>query len=127
MILKKIEITQNKSKTLTFPLINKKYIHDFIRGYFDGDGYIGNLSDGKGNNYIRCSISGTEQFLSTLKQIFNEMFNVKTGSIRFANRCYELTFGGNKSPQLFLDWIYKTDSTLKLERKYLKYKQFTGR
>ena len=29
-----------KSKVMVFPLVPKKYLRDFIRGYFDGDGSV---------------------------------------------------------------------------------------
>lgn len=35
-----IGFTQNKSKSLQFPKIPKKYFGDFVRGYFDGDGCV---------------------------------------------------------------------------------------
>lgn len=36
----KLGLTPNKSKRLHLPIIPKKYLGDFIRGYFDGDGNI---------------------------------------------------------------------------------------
>ena len=36
--LSALGFTQNKSKTLEFPKIPEKYLGDFVRGYFDGDG-----------------------------------------------------------------------------------------
>ncbi len=118
--IKKYGISEAKSKTLTFPEMEDKYLSHFIRGYFDGDGYIGKMSDGKGNSYIRVSISGTEEFLVSLKTHFNRLFKNKIGSIRYANRCYELTFSGT-SVKSFLDWIYTESKHLYLDRKYEKF------
>ena len=36
--LTKLGFTQNKSNTLSFPKIPKKFFGHFVRGYFDGDG-----------------------------------------------------------------------------------------
>ncbi len=33
-------LTSNKAKTMMFPDIPNKYLHDFVRGYFDGDGNV---------------------------------------------------------------------------------------
>ena len=115
----RIGIKPRKSLDLNFPKIPKEYINHFIRGYVDGDGYFGTLNDGKGNTYLRCSISGTKGFLLSLKQIFSKIYGKEIGSVRFANRCYELTYGGKKSINHFCDWIYKNSiSQNRLSRKY---------
>ena len=38
--LSRLGFTQNKSKTLKLPAIPTRYVGDFVRGYFDGDGNI---------------------------------------------------------------------------------------
>lgn len=38
--LRKLGFTERKTKNLSLPNIPKKYIGDFIRGYFDGDGNV---------------------------------------------------------------------------------------
>ena len=118
--IKKYGIGEAKSNNLFFPEMDDKYIPHFIRGYFDGDGYIGTMNDGKGNLYIRVSISGTKDFLTVLKRHFNRIFNNKLGSIRYANKCYELSFNGSCA-ELFLDWIYNESGCLYLDRKYNKF------
>jgi len=38
--LSRLGFTQNKSSTLVFPKIPKRYFGSFVRGYFDGDGCV---------------------------------------------------------------------------------------
>jgi len=114
-----IGIHPKKSLNLKFPQMPEKHKSHFVRGYFDGDGYVGKLNDGKGNIYLRCSISGTKEFLSELKQVFSKIYEKEIGSIRFAHRCYELTYGGNKSIRDFFTWVYmNSNPNTRLERKY---------
>lgn len=68
----------NKSRTVTFPQIPKKYLADFIRGCMDGDGSIGTYNCfSKSNGYhIRrnCSIStGSKDFATGLSLNLNEL------------------------------------------------------
>ena len=38
--LSRLGFTQNKSNTLVFPKLPKRYLGSFVRGYFDGDGCV---------------------------------------------------------------------------------------
>jgi hypothetical protein len=56
----------NKSLILTFPTeeqVPNKFLNDFIRGYFDGDGWLG-----KDKYKYSIEILGTEYFLSGLQK-----------------------------------------------------------
>lgn len=112
-------IKPKKSLDLIFPEIPDEYISHFVRGYVDGDGYFGKLRDGKGNTYLRCSICGTKEFLSNLKQTFSKIYGKEVGSIRFAKRIHKLTYGGRNSINAFCNWIYtNSNSQNRLNRKY---------
>jgi len=73
--------TPNKSLSLKMPEIPTKYLPDFIRGYFDGDGSISlsnykKIKNGKTYNYpkLGCYIcSGSEKFISKLNTILNDV------------------------------------------------------
>ena len=74
---KKLEsygMTQKKSLTVEFPYINNKYLHHFIRGYFDGDGSI--TINKKGQPKI--SICGSKPFLIVLRNIFRKKCRFKS-------------------------------------------------
>ena len=124
-------ITPRKSLSLrpptNLPDNIKKY---FIAGYFDGDGCFV-ICDGKKNGSItpilHCSIIGTYEMLSWIKEEFNIIYNrnIKIGCIQKLksknNQTYVLSLC-TKSAIAFGDWIY-CDSTRYLDRKYKKYKK----
>lgn len=68
--LKKLGCVESKSLVLEFPTkeqVPEKYIYDFIRGYFDGDGSI---SFFKKQNVFQISFVGTEKFIRKLSTFF---------------------------------------------------------
>ena len=105
----------NKSKVLTYPseeVVPKDLMIHFIRGYIDGDGYIGNAK-----HYPRLSILGTENMLKGIVKYLN----IRETKIRKANpkgsdEVKEIEWKG-----LYLKEILKKlycDSNIYLERKY---------
>ena len=110
--------TQNKSNTITFPVdkINKNLIRHFIRGYFDGDGSLGDY--GK-YNYTRVSIEcGSKIFLEQLKSFLLDIGI--TSGVSPDGKCWKLHIGSQDNVKNFLNYIYK-DSNIYLDRKYKKY------
>lgn len=119
--LTEIGLTQNKTEDCKYPydIINKKYQKDFIRGYFDGDGSVFKTSDGK----WRCSICGTEDFLKGIMKYFSKEFRIKSRHPdRESNNRY-YSFGKKDDVKSFLNTIYE-GSSIYLERKFNKYKEF---
>jgi hypothetical protein len=105
-------ITPNKSLTLNFPEIPAIYLSHFIRGYFDGDGYV------KYERRIVSFVGGSKKFMRRLKETIDAL-GFKTEFQHFEN-CYRLFLTGRKSIKKFSQWIYK-DKDLYLERKYLEF------
>jgi len=115
--LMKLGCTPRKSKTLEFPIIPNNLIRHFIRGYFDGDGCVR-----KGTTtYISLEILGTEQFLREITDYFNideHIHSFKHSDVK------RFCIAGNEADKI-LSHLYK-DSTIYLERKYLKYCRLTS-
>jgi len=113
--LSRLGFTQNKSNTLKFPKIPKKYLGDFIRGYFDGDGcvYFNNLkyADRKYKRWVLLTIftSGSREFLEALHTILRT-FKVKGGSLRKKVRGFDLAFSHSDSLALYR-LMYHTGKT----------------
>ena len=108
----KYNMIVNKSLTLEFPRnIPKKYLPDFIRGFFDGDGSIN-----KGQSHIELSICCSKPFGISLQQILKDnQINIslyKHGSI------FRLRSGNSKELLKFFNLIYYQNTVLKLTRKY---------
>lgn len=114
--------TAAKSLTLTFPLesqVSSQFIRHFLRGYFDGDGSFWG-SDGK----LGASILGTTDFLNGVKNIYPPLSNNSICPIHKErpDKGQRIVFGGRNKVSNFLNYLYK-DSTIYLDRKYVKYTQ----
>jgi hypothetical protein len=108
----------NKTENLKFPHnISPELISHVIRGYFDGDGHIGTLS-----NKSRIVICGTFDFCNDLKLLLNNMF-IKC-SVYAQGKIYKLGICGKHDIAKFCDFIYKDKNEFFLERKYQRYLEF---
>ncbi|PGE28041.1 endonuclease [Bacillus pseudomycoides] len=102
-------IMPSKSYDVQFPFVPKEYLHHFIRGYFDGDGYV---------NYPTYTVSfvgGSHSFMNSLIQTLQEQ-NLKPNFINKKTH-FRVILSGRKTIKLFSDWIYE-DKELFLQRKY---------
>ena len=116
--------TPKKSLTRKYPLINKKYNKDFIRGYFDGDGSV--------YSYMRkdcikptCALSiiGTLDFLTTVQKILireSGVNEVKLYNDKVTVWEYKKAF--NEALKV-LHYLYD-DSSVYLDRKFKKFMEF---
>lgn len=107
--------TERKSLTVEFPEIPKEYLHDFIRGYFDGDGCVMNLKNNRLNSAFTC---GSRKFLESLLTILREEAGIEGGS--FDDSCSSLKFGKRDTIHLG-NYIYKDNPELFLLRKKQKF------
>jgi hypothetical protein len=64
---------KNKTKILEFPKIEKKYIRDFLRGYFDGDGSIYQKKVPTRSNYTKFTSS--KLFINEIKSELESNFD----------------------------------------------------
>lgn len=119
--LRKYNLVQNKSKTLSFPrqLENNKYVNSFIRGYVDGDG--GFYRHGHG---IKIYLTGTYDFLDRVRHIIvqrcklpDQFMNKK---IKSDGSVYALEFADRNICKQILNWLYlgSINDELFLSRKY---------
>ena len=110
---------ENKSLRLTFPYVPKEFVSDFIRGYFDGDGWFSNTKC-----CFQVGLIGTQDFIQGFLECINfantqnKIFTVhrEDGAKRYIFSAYKDIFN-------FLNWIYK-DATIYLDRKYQAYQDF---
>jgi LAGLIDADG-like domain len=110
-----------KSFNILFPEWLDENLHKhFIRGYFDGDGWITVHQD-----QLNVGIVSTKEFNTYLKNKLSEI-NVNSQLSfpkRYSNNTCRLDFGGSRQVKRFCDWIYK-DSTIYLDRKYEIFKNY---
>lgn len=99
----------------TFPEIPHEYLHDFIRGYFDGEGCIMRLKGNRINSAFTC---GSKVFLESLLKFLKEEAGIEGGS--FDDSCASLKFGKQDSIKLG-KYMYQDNPELFLKRKKDKF------
>ena len=115
--LKSLGMVENKSLVLEFPQWLRQDLHPhFIRGYFDGDGYVS-------NNYYnaKLSIVSTKNFCEFVKEVLYSEIGINS-SIYLCHKnefttTRTLQISGRNQISKFLDYIY-SDANLYLQRKY---------
>lgn len=115
----KLGCVQRKSKVIEFPFekFDNSLMRHFIRGYFDGDGSLGEYRKYK---YTIASIEcGSKIFLEQLSEYVLKEIGVKC-YIHEDGTCWKLSIRKQLDVKTFLDYMYK-DSNIYLERKYQKY------
>ena len=122
--LTELGLYPNKSLTMSFPKISGRYLNDFIRGYFDGDGCVYlELSNGKKQKIIIKKLStiftsGSKKFLQTLKFILKKEIEVSQNNIYNSQRAFQLRYCTSDSIKLF-KFLYKnTPKDLYFKRKF---------
>lgn len=106
----------NKTYTeLRLPNIPSKFLGDFIRGVFDGDGCITRTMDGK---KILANIScNSSKFLEDIRDI------IGFGHVSYNDKPPRLMFSSRSDMKKFYDLIYGNDLGFRLMRKYDKFKE----
>ena len=111
-----------KSLILKFPDINIfkniSLIRHFIRGYVDGDGSI--TYNNKEHSICELSILGTEDFLTCLQEYIPKKLLYKIQSSGSSAKVLNIN---GKNAFNIIKYLY-SNSTIYLQRKYEKYKEF---
>lgn len=123
--LHELGLPKAKTYIIQFPkYVPDKYMRDYIRGVFDGDGNItvsyANPNSPKGC----CNIAGIQQFLKPISDYLTKKLNVHVNLHgRDDTVAYSMAVNRQEDIKVFLDWMYK-DATIYLQRKYDKYQEF---
>jgi hypothetical protein len=109
-------VRNNKSLVLRSAILPEGLIPHYIRGIFDGDGYIG-INDKRGNSSLTISIAGTrwinEWIAGHFREIYpNEISPRTSPSGNYTRLCYS-GFAAEK----LCKWMYKNASVY-MGRKY---------
>lgn len=118
--------TERKSLTIGFPDVPIEYLHDFIRGVWDGDGCVSNTKRG----VISSICSGSEEFIKNMYICLKN--NNIVGSLRKDNRITKeicgnsisinstlYTIGISKNNTIKLrKYMYKNKNEIRMLRKY---------
>ena len=104
-----------KSNDIVFPDIPEKYLHDFIRGYFDGDGCVMRLKNNRLNSAIT---SGSKEFLDKMLEILHDKAYLQGGSYDISSKSIRF---GKRDTILLGKFMYQDDPKLFLLRKKEKF------
>lgn len=117
-------MTPNKSKTMEFPDVPQRFLADFVRGYFDGDGcaYLEMRKNGRPKRLLCVFTSGSVKFLQVLHDKLQKQIGLvgqglyEHGSTEGA---YQLRYSSADSIRLF-KFMYQppVNEDLFLRRKY---------
>ena len=122
--LVKLGLHPNKSLTMKFPIIPKNFLPHFVRGYFDGDGYIGiEKLDGKFKKLNLVFTCGSKKFLTELAKLLYTVLDLKIIRIYDSHRSYRLAYSTSDSVKIFR-YIYQDSNNLFLNRKFQVFKNF---
>lgn len=119
-------VTPQKTKFIAFPKIPKKYLPDFIKGYFDGDGcvHLGNYYRKDRERYYYSFTTrftaNQKSFLATLHVNLRDL-GISGGYLYKKKRGWELVFSRKDSLALFHIIYNNSHCSIKLERKYRKF------
>lgn len=106
----------NKSLSLEYPNIENEFQNSFIRGYFDGDGYVA-------KSLPKIKILCTQMFAKTMQNIVGESLGINANIYKASSNDVTKSFEiyGYEKVKKFLDWIYADAGDLYIERKYAVY------
>ncbi|WP_227994805.1 helix-turn-helix domain-containing protein [Oceanobacillus sp. CFH 90083] len=109
-------IKPNKSSIIEFPYVPKEYMSHFIRGYFDGDGFV------KYEKFFVSFVGGSELFMHSLRNEIEK--NGFETNFTEHGTYFRVYVSGRKTIKLFSEWIYK-NKELYLKRKYRSFSKRT--
>ena len=124
----KYGIVYRKTGYEKFPkdLIPENLINHFVRGFFDGDGWVTlTKSHGKEKKRISIGFTSNEKMLISLRDYFKEKlngdFNVNPHIYNNEQKGYKgfglITFSKKSDVKILRDWMYQ-NATIFLTRKY---------
>ena len=128
--LVKLGLYPNKSLTIKFPQIPKKYLAHFVRGYFDGDGCVRiDMKRGKRQALILnklCTVftSGSKEFLLELAVKIRDVIETDLLKVYEGHHSYMLSYTTADSVKIF-KWMYgQVSDGVYLKRKAAIYSSY---
>jgi hypothetical protein len=101
-----------KSLKTVFPDIKIDWYNHFVRGYFDGDGWITKPGT--------FGVVGGEQFLLQLRDVLTQSIGVNLVKLTFDKRTkavFSIRYGGRKQLFKIYNWLYENANTYLLRKR----------
>jgi hypothetical protein len=93
-------VVPQKSTQATRPYIDGFFVADFVRGVFDGDGYISK------DRQLQVMIIGTEAFCSWLQSVAQCAIGARGTAALKKNATFRWILSGRENVSAFARWIY---------------------
>lgn len=120
--LKELGFSQEKTFNEIYPVLNPDLDSHFIRGIFDGDGCVYQLSTTDLPGVI--FYSGSETFLLQLEAKLDDHLNIQSSGIKPQSSIYKTAFYSKENTRKLYFWLYEQSENLRCIRKYEKYSSF---
>lgn len=127
--LLKLGLYPNKSLTISFPTVPQKYLADFVRGYFDGDGciYLEKGIGTQGQKIVKrlrtIFTSGSRDYLVKMNESLKNI-GLENGKIYTSQRAYQLVYPTQDSVSLFIAMYSNAGKNSFFMRKFNKFKEY---
>lgn len=124
--LRQLGARPNKTHAMIFPNIPRKYLRDFIRGLWDGDGSVFMLKNKNRNGnksivYFSSYVSANNLFVKKLLETLELEINGFNGTLK-SNKKYTRILVGINNTRRLRDYLYKNiRNKLYLKRKYKRF------
>jgi hypothetical protein len=121
-----VRLKSNRENPKVFKYIPECLWSHFIRGYFDGDGFVGFSK--KAQKEYQVVIVGSNPLLSFISDWFARSLHIRTAVVKKVKgqNIHRVHWGGNWQLHTIRDLLYK-DATIWLERKREKFDQIPCR
>lgn len=123
--LVRLGVYPNKSLTVKLPEIPVKFLADFVRGYFDGDGCVHiykTLIENTGRESVKRIVvvftSGSVSFLEKLGFVLKSKLVLGQGKVYMSHRSFQLRYSTNDTVKIFKFLYEKCRKDGCLERKF---------
>lgn len=111
-------VEQNKTESISFPdFVPRKYLNDFVRGFFDGDGSITSSKSVVFTTKSKNFIDSLNNHLS--KELDLELREPRCDSYN----CFSISYSTKEERAKIRDYMYPVDDILYLSRKKKRFKQ----
>jgi hypothetical protein len=113
-------LTNNKSFTCDMPKIDDDYFWSFLRGLFDGDGWI---TDTNNNGKLSIGFSASERIMNKIKIIFNKN-NISDNKLQIVSenengKIFDLKINSYRDVNFLINKMYENiENNYFLKRKY---------
>ena len=118
--LAKYGIVKNKTFSVVLPDIEDKYIADFLRGCFDGDGGFSVLNS-RGKTEIELSFCGNINTVSKFNELLSKQCGLAEKNVTKNNSIFRVRWSNKDEVLKICEFFYGGLSSHKLDRKYEKF------